>query len=99
VLDNACKWARAVVSVRAQLLADQTPPKLLVVVQDDGPGIAPEQRDAVLARGTRFDESVPGSGLGLAIVADLVAAYGGAMALGTSPLGGLQVELRLPAVA
>ena len=72
---------------------------LLVVVQDDGPGIAPEQRDAVLARGTRIDESVPGSGLGLAIVADLVAAYGGAMALGPSPLGGLQVEIRLPAAA
>ena len=33
-------------------------------VQDDGPGIAPEQRDAVLARGARIDESVPGSGLG-----------------------------------
>jgi signal transduction histidine kinase len=98
LLDNACKWARAVVSVQAQLASDVTPPMVVITVQDDGPGIEPQQRDAVLARGTRLDESVPGSGLGLAIVADRVATYGGTMALEPAPSGGLRVVVRLPAV-
>jgi signal transduction histidine kinase len=51
----------------------------------------------VLTRGVRADETVPGSGLGLAIVADLVALYGGSLQLGRSALGGLKVELQLPA--
>jgi signal transduction histidine kinase len=97
LLDNACKWARTVVSVQARLERTAAPPMLVITVQDDGPGIAPAQRAAVLARGARIDESVPGSGLGLAIVADRVAAYGGTMALESAPLGGLQVVLRLPA--
>ena len=98
LLDNACKWARAVVSVQVRLDNGTTPPMLVVTVQDDGPGIAADQRDAVLSRGVRIDESVPGSGLGLAIVSDLVAAYGGAITLDLSPLGGLQVAVRLPVV-
>lgn len=97
LLDNACKWARSVVSVQARLDAGAVPPMLVITVQDDGSGIAPEQRDAVLARGARIDESVPGSGLGLAIVTDLVAAYGGTIALDPSPLGGLRVVVGLPA--
>jgi signal transduction histidine kinase len=51
----------------------------------------------VLTRGVRLDEATPGSGLGLAIVADLVAMYGGTVALDTAALGGLQVTLSLPA--
>jgi signal transduction histidine kinase len=97
LLDNACKWARAMVSVDAQRASAARPPMLVITVQDDGPGIAAAQRDAVLARGARVDESVPGSGLGLAIVADRVAAYGGTMALEPAPQGGLQVVVRLPA--
>lgn len=98
LIDNACKWARTTVLVQARRLADATPAMLAVTVQDDGPGIAPALREGVLARGTRIDESVPGSGLGLAIVAEQVAAYGGSIALETSPQGGLQVEIRLPAL-
>lgn len=99
LLDNACKWARTVVSVDAHRVPGAQAPLLVITVQDDGPGIAPEQRLAVLARGARMDASVPGSGLGLAIAADRVAAYGGSMALEHAPLGGLQVVLRLPAAA
>jgi signal transduction histidine kinase len=98
LLDNACKWARAVVLVDARLARDPAAPMVVISVQDDGPGIEPQLRDAVLARGTRLDESVPGAGLGLAIVADRVAAYGGSMALQPAPSGGLRVVVRLPAV-
>jgi signal transduction histidine kinase len=67
-----------------------------LTIDDDGPGLAPEQREAATRRGQRLDETKPGSGLGLSIVADLAAAYGGSLRLETSPLGGLRAELRLP---
>ena len=97
VLDNACKWARSEVRVSVAAAADGRGRSLRIVVEDDGPGIDAGRRDAVMARGARLDESVPGSGLGLAIVQELVSLYGGSLALGVAPSGGLRVELGLPA--
>lgn len=93
LLDNACKWAKSQVDVGVSVRA-QT---LLVTIDDDGPGLAPEAREAVFARGIRADEEVPGSGLGLAIVNDLARLYGGEVSLDASPRGGLRVTLSLPA--
>lgn len=95
LLDNACKWARSRVRIGVQ----RTGNRLDWVVEDDGPGIPVEQREAALARGGRLDESTPGSGLGLAIVTDLVELYGGSIALDARPDGGLLVRLSLPATA
>jgi signal transduction histidine kinase len=95
LLDNACRCARSAVHVHAVREGTQ----LDIVVDDDGPGIAPAQRAAVLQRGVRLDESTPGSGLGLAIVVELAALYGGALTLDTSPAGGLSARLTLPAAA
>jgi signal transduction histidine kinase len=92
LLDNACRWASARVSLAWQVVGDQ----VLLRVDDDGPGIAPAEREAALRRGTRLDESRPGSGLGLAITVELLDLYGGALRLDTAPLGGLRAELRLP---
>jgi signal transduction histidine kinase len=97
LLDNACKWARSAVEVDAQRLAEDGRDWLVCRVDDDGPGIAPELRDRVTARGTRLDESVPGSGLGLAIVQEIAGLYGGSLALDVAPAGGLRAVLRLPA--
>ncbi len=69
---------------------------LAVTVDDDGPGLAPELREAVLQRGVRADEVGAGSGFGLAIVRDLAELYGGSITLEASPLGGLRARLRLP---
>ena len=93
LLDNACRSARAAVTVRAS----RDGAWLRIVVDDDGPGIAPEQRAAVLRRGVRLDESRDGSGLGLAIVVDLARLYGGDLELTTADAGGLGVRLSLPA--
>ncbi|MEX2034556.1 MAG: ATP-binding protein, partial [Xanthobacteraceae bacterium] len=68
-----------------------------IVVDDDGPGLTPAQRAQVARRGQRLDESKPGSGLGLSIVVELAGLYGGALNLGTAPIGGLRAELVLPA--
>jgi signal transduction histidine kinase len=51
----------------------------------------------VSRRGQRLDETKPGSGLGLSIVVELARLYGGALNLGTAPIGGLRAELVLPA--
>ena len=95
LLDNACKWARRQVRLSATGEAGW----LRIRVEDDGPGIAAGDRERVLRRGRRLDETVPGSGLGLAITDELATLYGGALTLHDSPLGGLRVELRLPAAA
>jgi signal transduction histidine kinase len=93
LLDNACRSARGVVVVRAE----RDGPWLQITVNDDGPGIAPEQRDAVLKRGVRLDETRAGSGLGLAIVVDLARIHGGDLTLDGAEAGGLSARLSLPA--
>ena len=102
LVDNACKWAQSRVAVEVlpdRAEAAQAGSTLRVVVDDDGPGLTATQREQVGAarRGNRLDETKPGSGLGLSIVVDLAALYGGALTLGTAPIGGLRAELVLPA--
>ncbi|WP_366108101.1 sensor histidine kinase [uncultured Brevundimonas sp.] len=93
LIENAGKWCKRRVRV---LAGPSVPGQMVVVVEDDGPGIPEEQRDAALKRGTRMDEATPGTGLGLSIVDELVRAYGGRVTLGASDLGGLKVVLELP---
>jgi signal transduction histidine kinase len=93
LLDNGCKWATSQVSVQSS----QADGRIVITVDDDGPGLDPALRDEVLQRGVRADEAAPGSGLGLAIVRDLAEVYGGSVALSRSPAGGVRARLQLPA--
>jgi signal transduction histidine kinase len=95
-LENACKWCKGRVRVRADA---HGPDRLRLSVEDDGPGLAPDQRETVIRRGARLDEDAPGSGLGLSIIDELARAYRGALVLGDSALGGLKVEIDLPRAA
>jgi signal transduction histidine kinase len=96
LVDNACKWAQMRVSV--EVVPDiGVRPMVRIVVDDDGPGLSPGQRDLVARRGRRLDETKPGSGLGLSIVVELSTLYGGSLSLSTAPIGGLRAELILPA--
>lgn len=93
VIENAGKWCQGRVRVTAASAGGE---RFSLVVEDDGPGLPTERRGEVLKRGARLDESAPGSGLGLAIVDELARAYGGALTLSDSAMGGLKVELSLP---
>jgi signal transduction histidine kinase len=98
LLDNACKWAQSRVSVEVVCERPQPDRQIVrVVVDDDGPGLTPGQREQVAHRGQRLDETKPGSGLGLSIVVELAGLYGGSLSLGTAAIGGLRADLTLPA--
>jgi len=100
LVDNACKWASSRVEIEVFAGGrenERERASFHVLIDDDGPGLPPELRDQILKRGRKLDENKPGSGLGLSIVADLVALYGGKLVFGSAPIGGLRVELVLPA--
>ena len=93
LLDNACKWGQHAVSVKIDIDAERG---LHLVIEDDGPGITPEQRDIILERGVRADEHTPGQGLGLALVRELVVTdYHGTIDIDQSPLGGAMITVCL----
>src|SRR5476651_903737 len=99
LVDNACKWASARVAI--DVVTERPDPAsashiVRIVVDDDGRGLSPSEREQVAKRGRRLDETKPGSGLGLSIVVELAALYGGGLTLGTAPIGGLRAELVLP---
>lgn len=92
LLDNACKWAKQNITVTITFSDD-----LVITVEDDGPGIADLDAQALTERGLRLDESVQGHGLGLAIVRDIVEFYNGSLHLDHSTqLGGFLAVVRLP---
>ena len=72
-----------------------------ILIDDDGPGIAPEDREDAFRPFSRLDESRNanrnGVGLGLAIARDTIRAHGGELRLEESPLGGLRARISLPA--
>lgn len=98
LLDNACKWSRTRVYLSASVVAGAKPGagEIEIVVEDDGPGLTPEQRARIGKRGLRLDETKPGSGLGLSIVTELVQMYRGSLVLDQSRHGGLLARVRLP---
>ena len=97
LLDNACKWAKSRVRIEAGVDAHgDSRSALTIVIEDDGKGIAEEDRAKVLTRGGRADEATPGYGLGLAMVRDTVELYGGSMRIESSAFGGARFHLQLP---
>jgi signal transduction histidine kinase len=93
LMDNACKWARSRVVVTTR----KTQNRLLISVEDDGPGIPEHRSEEVLRRGRKLDETAVGAGLGLDIVQDIAQLYRGSLRIETSSLGGVYAILELPA--
>ena len=97
LLDNARRHAEPGVAV----VARGARPGRRAAVDDDGPGIAPEDRERVFERFTRLDEGrardAGGMGLGLALVKATVERHGGTVSIEEAPLGGARFVVRLPA--
>lgn len=93
LLRNACRYARGQIVV--SVLASRS--TVRVVVDDDGPGVAPEHRERVFDRFYRVSDSRArssgGTGLGLAMVAEAVRRRGGRVRVGESPDGGARFQI------
>ena len=92
LIENAFKYTRTRVRIDAQATAAG----VLASIEDDGDGIAAEQRELVVQRGTRADTVTAGQGIGLAVVAELAALYQGRLTIADSDLGGAAMHLELP---
>ncbi|GAA1198772.1 sensor histidine kinase [Pseudonocardia alaniniphila] len=95
LVDNAVRHARTAVVVRLVRCGGDA----VLEVDDDGPGIPPEHREAVFDRFTRLDEArardAGGSGLGLAIARDIAVRHGGTIAVVDGPAGA-SLRARIP---
>ncbi|MCU0789681.1 MAG: ATP-binding protein, partial [Nitratireductor sp.] len=96
LLENGARHAKSVLRISVSR-PTESPLELAIDIEDDGPGMSPEEAELAMKRGMRLDESKPGSGLGLSIVKDIVGEYGGKLSLERSTLGGLRASVRLPA--
>jgi signal transduction histidine kinase len=96
LVDNAAHHAQGAIALRLR----EANGAVVLIVDDDGRGIPPSERDRVFERFVRLDEARDrnsgGSGLGLAIVAEIAGAHGGRVAVADAPLGGARVEVHLP---
>ncbi|HXZ62538.1 MAG TPA: HAMP domain-containing sensor histidine kinase, partial [Acidimicrobiales bacterium] len=89
LLDNACKFAGE--SGRVEVVAGVTGGRVSLRVDDSGPGIPPDQRDAVFDRFHRASDSASGTGLGLAIADSVVRTTEGTWHIGVADLGGARM--------
>lgn len=90
LIDNACKYGNRRIYIEVQ-----GSPCRLIRVEDDGPGIAAEDRQRLLQRGMRADEKMPGQGIGLDIVNEIVASYQARLTVTDSRLGGAAFIIEL----
>ncbi len=102
LLDNALKYAVGGTTIRIDVRKGSDG-RVLLSVLDDGPGVPAAERDSVLKRFVRLEQSrsTPGSGLGLSLVSAIARAHRGAIALGDSQANaerpGLKVTIAFPA--
>ena len=96
LVDNAVRFA----AQEIHLTVATTSGSAVMSVEDDGPGIPPDDRDAVLGRFVRLDDHRArdhgGAGLGLAIASEIARLHGGRILVGASSLCGAQVSVLLP---
>ena len=96
LIDNADRHATSRVALSLQNGADVVE----LTVDDDGPGIAPDDRVRVFERFTRLDDGRArddgGLGLGLSMVKTIVERHGGTVEIEDAPIGGARFAVRLP---
>ncbi|MCP4488201.1 MAG: hypothetical protein GY820_12895 [Gammaproteobacteria bacterium] len=90
LLDNAFKYGKSNLRVSSRLIYQS---KVAIEIEDDGPGLNPDEIEKILNRGTRLDEVSEGQGIGLAVVTDIVKSYNIAMHFDESRFNGLKTVL------
>ncbi|MEJ7137613.1 sensor histidine kinase [Amphibiibacter pelophylacis] len=98
LIDNALQYAGPGSTVTTRVSPGEDPGWLLLQVEDDGPGIPPDQHGAVLQRFTRLQDGGEGCGLGLPIASEIAGQHGGGLHLRSLVPRGLSVALRLPRI-
>ncbi|HHL42273.1 MAG TPA: HAMP domain-containing protein [Hellea balneolensis] len=95
LINNGLKYAKHV-----KIHARASDEGVTITIDDDGPGIAPENREDAFKPFSRLDvarnQNLDGVGLGLSIARDVIQSHGGAISLQDSPLGGLRCHITLP---
>lgn len=95
LVGNALRYATSA-EVRLKIVDDE----MVLFIDDDGPGIDPEQYAEAIKPFIRLESSrnkqTGGTGLGLSIASDVILSHGGDMSLHKSPLGGLRIMVKLP---
>ncbi|WP_150787491.1 ATP-binding protein [Pseudomonas fluorescens] len=94
LLENAYRLCLGEVRISACEILDG----IELCVEDDGPGVPPDQRARILQRGERLDRQHPGQGIGLAVVKDIIESYSAKLTLDDSPLGGAAFRIQIPVV-
>ncbi len=96
LVDNASRHARA----RVDLSLQSSDGTVTLMVDDDGPGIAPDDRERVFERFTRLDDGrardAGGLGIGLAIVKAVAEQHGGTVTVDDAPIGGARFVVTCP---
>ena len=95
IIHNALTYGK-----KASINVQKSSNRVMITVEDDGPGVSEDQYKNIFKPFFRLDKSrslnKSGVGLGLAIVEDVINSHGGNIFLGKSKLNGLQVKISLP---
>ncbi len=98
LIDNAVKYGH-----RAHLSLHCDAQSIVLLVDDDGPGIAPDKRELLFEPFVRLEGSrnrrTGGAGLGLSVVRNLIEAHGGQVQISDAPAGGARISVKLPGFA
>jgi signal transduction histidine kinase len=94
LLDNACRYTD--VGGQIEITVSSTEDKVLLLVDDNGPGIAEEQRDQIMQRFHRASDAPGGAGLGLSIANAVIRATDGEWSVSTAPIGGARIQVSWP---
>ncbi len=92
LMENAFKMCISQVNINAYNNNNE----FILIVEDDGPGVAENIRQRILERGVRADTQKPGQGIGLAVCNEIVTSYNGELSIETSELEGAKFVIRIP---
>lgn len=95
VISNAFRYGKTIA-----VKLESNDKKMMISIEDDGPGIPADKREDVFKAFYRLDSSrnkeTGGVGLGLSIAKDVITSHGGTIELEDSSLGGLRVAISIP---